>query len=112
MRLPQVQGNSCYCSISEFIKEPAEQREKNPGPPKPFVNASTEASRLLELLLWAELVGVSALLLAAVGCARWETGVALAANHLVAVELGSKGLEGWLDDTTTETEDQVESGLL
>jgi hypothetical protein len=55
---------------------------------------------------------VTALLLAAVGGTGWETGVALAANHLVAVELGGKSLEGWLNDTTTETEDQVESGLL
>lgn len=40
------------------------------------------------------------------------TYVALAANHLVAVELGGKSLKGWLDDTTTEAEDQVEGGLL
>jgi len=55
---------------------------------------------------------VTALLLAAVGGARREAGVALAADHLVAVELGSQGLEGRLNDTTTETEDQVEGGLL
>lgn len=40
------------------------------------------------------------------------TYVALAANHLVAVELGGKSLEGGLNDTTTEAEDQVEGGLL
>jgi hypothetical protein len=40
------------------------------------------------------------------------TYVALAADHLLAVELGGKSLQGGLDDTTTETEDQVESGLL
>ena len=55
---------------------------------------------------------MTALLLAAVGGARREAGVALAADHLVAVELGSQGLEGRLNDTTTETEDQVEGGLL
>ena len=55
---------------------------------------------------------MAALLLAAVGGARWETGVALAANHLVAVELGGQGLEGWLNETTTEAEDQVEGRLL
>ena len=43
---------------------------------------------------------------------RRQTGVALAADHLVAVVLGGKGLEGGLDDTTTEAEDQVESRLL
>ena len=48
----------------------------------------------------------------AVDSPRGQTGVALAADHLVAVVLGGKGLEGGLDDTTTETEDQVESRLL
>lgn len=40
------------------------------------------------------------------------TYVALAADHLVAVELGGKSLQGGLNDTTTQTENQVESGLL
>jgi hypothetical protein len=40
------------------------------------------------------------------------TYVALAADGLFAVVLGGKGLQGRLDDTTTETEDQVEGGLL
>jgi hypothetical protein len=75
---------------------------------------------------------VSALPLPAVGGTRGETSlgptsvfvvrldaerkggthVALAADHLVAVELGGEDLERRLDQTTTETEDQVESGLL
>jgi len=42
----------------------------------------------------------------------WATYVALAADHLVAVVLGGKGLERRLNDTTTETENQVESGFL
>ena len=70
------------------------------------------AHHLLQLLLDAELVGVTALLLAAVGGARRETGVALAADHLVAVELAGQGLERGLNDTTTETENQVEGRLL
>lgn len=41
-----------------------------------------------------------------------STYVALAADHLVAVELGGKGLERGLNDTTTETEDEVKGGLL
>lgn len=41
-----------------------------------------------------------------------KTYVALAADGLVAVVLGGKGLEGGLNDTTTETEDQVEGRLL
>ena len=90
------------------------------------------ANRLLELLLGAELVGVPALALAAVGSTRRETGlytrvraiercfdrcegvsyVALAADHLVAVELGGQSLQRGLNDTTTQTEDQVEGRLL
>jgi hypothetical protein len=41
-----------------------------------------------------------------------KTYVALAADGLLAVVLGSESLEGGLNDTTTQTEDQVESGLL
>jgi hypothetical protein len=40
------------------------------------------------------------------------TYVALAADGLVAVVLGGKGLERGLNDATTETEDQVEGRLL
>lgn len=51
---------------------------------------------------------MSTLLLTAVGGSRWQTGVALSADHLLAVVLGGKSLEGGLDDTATETEDKVE----
>ena len=73
---------------------------------------STRRTHLFQLLLRAQLVGVAALLLPAVGRTWRETGVALAADHLVAVVLGCEGLERGLNDTTTETEDQVEGGLL
>jgi hypothetical protein len=92
-------------------------------------------NRSFKLLLGAELVGVSALALSAVGRTRWETSlrhrqsaklsfqelprwrgkktyIALAANHLVAVEFAGKSLERRLDDTTAEAEDEVESRLL
>lgn len=55
---------------------------------------------------------MTALLLTAVGGTRGKAGVALAADVLLAVVLGGEGLKGRLDDTTTETEDEVESGLL
>ena len=71
----------------------------------------TKASNLLQLLLWPQLRGSSALLLPAVGCSRWETGVALSADHLIAVVLGSQGLQGRLDDTSSETEDQLHAGV-
>jgi hypothetical protein len=38
--------------------------------------------------------------------------IALAADHLVAVELGGESLERGLNDTTTEAEDEVEGRLL
>jgi len=79
--------------------------------PEP-VTPQTVINRLFELLLGAELVGVTALALTAVGRTGGETSVALAADHLVAVELGGKSLERRLDDTTTKAEDQVEGGLL
>jgi hypothetical protein len=48
---------------------------------------------------------VSTLLLAAIGSSRWQTGIALSAYHLLAVVLAGEGLEGWLDDATSESED-------
>jgi hypothetical protein len=48
----------------------------------------------------------------AVDSPRWQTCVALAADHLIAVVLGGERLERRLDDSTTETEDQVQSRLL
>ena len=50
--------------------------------------------------------------LAAVGRARREAGVALAADLLVAVVLGREHLQRGLDDATTETQDKVEGRLL
>jgi len=48
----------------------------------------------------------------AVDSPRWQARVALAADHLIAVVLGSEGLERGLDDATAQTEDQVERRLL
>lgn len=50
-----------------------------------------------------ELARVSTRPLPAVGSPWWETGVALSADLLVTVVLGSEDLERWLDDTSTET---------
>jgi hypothetical protein len=68
--------------------------------------------RLFQLLLDAKLVGVSAFLLAAVGCARGKASVALAAHLLVAVELLCKSSKGGLNHTTTKSEHQVKGGFL
>jgi len=40
------------------------------------------------------------------------TYVALAADHLLTVVLGGKGLKGGFDDATTETKDKMESRFL
>jgi hypothetical protein len=55
---------------------------------------------------------VTALLLPAVEGLRVEAGVALAANHLVAVGVAGEGGEGRLDESTAQTQHQVEGGLL
>ena len=60
---------------------------------------------------------MTALALAAVGGLGWETSVALAADHLLALVLASKsGKRGLnLDDThatATETEHEMQGGLL
>ena len=66
---------------------------------------------LLQLLLGAEVVAVSASLLTAVVSTRGKTRVALAANHLLAVVLLGEGGEGGLDHTTSHLEQHLKSGL-
>ena len=55
---------------------------------------------------------MAALLLTAVGGVGGKAGVALAADLLLAVVLASQDLQGGVDGTTTQTQHQVESGLL
>jgi hypothetical protein len=126
-------GISRYLSYENAI---VVHQKQLPCPSLPLSDNARQprASSLLQLLLGAELVGVTALLLAAVGGTGRETSlvssqisgflgrmrigcvaktyVALAADGLVAVVLGGKGLQGRLNDTTTEAEDQVEGRLL
>ncbi len=66
----------------------------------------------LQLLLGSELVSVSALLLSAVSSSGRKSGVALSANHLLAVVLSGEDLERGLDGATTQAENQVEGRLL
>jgi hypothetical protein len=58
------------------------------------------------------LIGVPTLSLTAVSGTRRETSITLAADHLFAVVLGSQGLQGRFDNTTTKTKDQMKSGFL
>ena len=55
---------------------------------------------------------MTALALSAVVCLGGKSGVALTADHLVAVVLTGKNHEGGLDHTTTEAENEVKGGLL
>ena len=68
---------------------------------------SKGANDLLQLLLWAQVVGVSAFRLTAISGARMQTSITLAANHLVAIVFLSQNTERWFNDTTTKTENQV-----
>jgi len=70
------------------------------------------SSGLLELLLRAEVVGVSTAALAAVRGSGWKSGVAFAANHLLAVVLLRQHAERGLDDAAAKTQHQVERRLL
>jgi hypothetical protein len=51
---------------------------------------------------------MSTLLLPAVRSPRWQTRVALSADHLVAIVLAGESFERRFDDAATETEDEVE----
>ena len=60
---------------------------------------------------------MATLALAAVGRLGWESGIAFAADHLVALVGTGKSGKRWLnldaaDSTATKSEDQVEGGLL
>jgi hypothetical protein len=70
-----------------------------------------------ELLLGSDVGGVTALSLSAVGCLGRKGSIALSANHLFALvassESGKRGLDtDGTSATTSESEDQVEGGLL
>jgi len=77
-----------------FVKVDAQTRRRGDGGTKccPRINnegvvvASDWASRLFELLLGAELVGVSALALAAVGGTRGKTGLFAKLVNIVIIE--------------------------
>ena len=71
----------------------------------------------LHLLLGADVTVVATLALSAVSCLGWESGIALAADHLVALVGTGKSGKRWLnldaaDTTATKSEDQVKGGLL
>merc|ERR1719352_266144 len=69
-------------------------------------------NQLLQFLLGPKLVGAATLLLAAVLSARGKTGVALAADLLLAIVLACKSGEGRINGPTAETEHEVKGRLL
>ena len=71
-----------------------------------------ETYALLQLLLRSKLVRVAALLLSAVRRPWGKSGVALSANHLVAVVLSGQHLQGRLNCSSTKAKNQVKGGLL
>ena len=61
----------------------------------------------LHLLLGADVTVVATLALSAVGRLCRESGIALAADHLVAVVLGGEDTQRGLDDSSSQTKYQV-----
>ena len=67
---------------------------------------------LLQLLLGAEMVAVSALLLTAVVSTQRKTSVALTAHHLIAVVLLGQCSQGGLDHSSSHLEEHFNGGGL
>ena len=72
----------------------------------------TADNPLLQLLLGPQVGAVATGLLPAVGGPGVEPGVALPADHLVAVVPLGQDTQGRLDDSAPQSEHQVEGGLL
>lgn len=66
---------------------------------------------LLQLLLGAQVVSMSTLLLAAIGSSWVKTSITLAAYHFVTVVFLGQNTEGRFNNTTTKTQYQVQSRL-
>merc|ERR1719333_699147 len=73
---------------------------------------STADNPLLQLLLGSQIGAVTTGLLPTVGSPGVEPGVALPADHLVAVVPLGQDAQGGLDDSSSQSEHQVEGGLL
>ena len=55
---------------------------------------------------------MTTLSLSTVGSSWWQSSVTLTANRLFTVVLGSQGLQGWFNDTTSQSQNQVQGGFL
>ena len=70
-----------------------------------------QENQLLQLLLGAEVVAVTASLLTAVVGTRGQTRVALTADHLLAVVLLGESSQSGLNHTTSHLEEHLQSSL-
>lgn len=97
-----MQGASeCFVVSNKQENVPAREKERD-----------NQIIQLLQLLLGAEMVAVSALLLAAVVRTKGQTGVALAAHHLLAVVLLGQSSQGGLDHSSSHLEEHFDGGGL
>lgn len=72
---------------------------------------SCQPCSLLQLLLWADVIGVTTLLLATVRRSLVETSITLSTDHLVTVVFLGQDAQGGLNDTSSKTKDKVKSRL-
>ena len=66
---------------------------------------------ILGFLLESKLIAVTALSLSAIGSLEGKSSITFSADLLVAVEFLGDGSDGGIHDTSSKSEDEVESGL-
>lgn len=66
---------------------------------------------LFQLLLWTQVVGMATLGFTAISSSWVEASIALATDHLVTVVLHGQDTERRLNNTTTKTQHQMQSGF-
>ena len=88
-----------------------------PGMQRKELELRSEAESALDLLLGSDITVMSALSLPAVDSLRGESGIALTADHLIALVLSGESGERSFNllsshTTTSKSEDEMESGFL
>lgn len=87
------------------------QRGKSYAFPTQSPPHTNTISLLLHLLLGADVVGVSTLLLTAVGGTGVKSSITLPTDHLFTVVLLGQALQCGFNDTSSQTENQVKGGF-
>ncbi len=70
--------------------------------------SNVQSSHLLDLLLRPQLVAVATFLFPAVDSSGMQACITFAANHFVLIVLPSQLHQGWLNNTTTKPQNQME----